>query len=157
MLAENEAAINGPMDLEPVPTGSVAQQRHPAGVPPAPAPERRCPLAASQAAPMPLAASTIPVVGPAIVAPHVAGPASPVPAPVVNLAIAQHGQAVSRAGSLRYLQTTVKEQIFPKIKLFAMDEDLSFSNNARSVCRQMATLVGVSDNDIKGWWNLTQK
>ena len=50
LLAENEAAMNGPMDLESLLTGSVAQ-RHPAGVPPAPpapapAPERRCPRAA---------------------------------------------------------------------------------------------------------------
>jgi hypothetical protein len=58
---------------------------------------------------------------------------------------------------LRYLQTTVKEHIFPKIKFPDMDEDLSFSNDARSVCRQMAMLVGVSDNDIEGWWNLTRK
>ncbi len=163
LLAENEAAMNGPMDLESLLTGSVAQ-RHPAGVPPAPpapapAPERRRPRAAPRAAPIPPATPTNPVaVGPAtIVAPHVAGPATPVPAPVVNLAIAQHGQAVSRAGSLRYLQTTVKEHIFPKIKFPDMDEDLSFSNDARSVCRQMAMLVGVSDNDIEGWWNLTRK
>jgi hypothetical protein len=58
---------------------------------------------------------------------------------------------------LRYLQTFVKEQIFPKIKFPDMDEGLSFSNNANSVCRQMATLVGVLENTIEEWWNLTRK
>ena len=171
LLAANEAAMNGPIDLERALT-ELVEQRHPAAVPavpaavpavpvavPAvPAPERRRPRAAPQAAPNPPAAPSVPVAGPHIRAPCVAGPASPVPpAPVVNLAIVQHGQAVSRAGSLRYLQTTVKEHIFPKFKFPDMDEDLSFSNDARSVCRQMATLVGVSDNDIEGWWNLTRK
>lgn len=146
LLAENEAAMNGPPDLERALTELVAQS-HPAAVPAAAAPERRRPRAAPRATPVPPAA------------PHVPGPAAPVPvpAPTVNLAIVQHGQAVSRAGSLRYLQTTVKEHIFPRIKFPDMNEDLSFSNDARSVCRQMATLVGVSDNDIEGWWNLTRK
>ena len=76
-----------------------------------------------------------------------------VPAPTVNLAIIQNGQAV-----LRHLQTTVKkERIFPRIKFPDMNEDLLFSNDAPSVCRQVAMLVGVSDNNIKEWWNLTQK
>ena len=151
-LAENEAAMNGPPDPERALTELVARSP-PAGMP-APAPERRRPRAAPRAA-LP-AAPTVPVAGPAVVAPHVPGPAA-VPAPAVNLAIVQHGQAVSRAGSLRYLQTTVKEHIFPRIKFPDMNEDLSFSNDARSVCRQMATLVGVADNDIEGWWNLTRK
>ena len=42
LLAENEAAMNGPPDLECALTELVAQS-HPAGVP---APERRCPRAA---------------------------------------------------------------------------------------------------------------
>ena len=93
-----------------------------------------------------------------VVAPHVAGPVAP---PVVdaNPGNVQHGQQapVSRADSLRYLQTIVKDHIFPRIIFPNPDEDLSFSNDPRSICRQMVTLASVADVDIKAWWNLTRK
>ena len=79
------------------------------------------------------------------------------PAVNINPANVQHGQAVSRAGSLRYLQAIVKDHIFPKIKFHDLDEDLSFSNDPRSICRQMAMLASITDVEIKAWWNLTRK
>ena len=98
----------------------------------------------------------VPVAGPPVVAPHVPGPAAP--AVDVNSDLLLFGQAVSRADSLRYLQTIVKDHIFPRIKFPDPDEDLlSFSNDPQSICRQMATLAGVTDVDIEAWWNLTRK
>jgi hypothetical protein len=105
--------------------------------------------------PLPPAAPIVPVAGPPVVAPHVPGPVDP--AVDVNPDIVQHRQTVSRAGSLRYLQTIVKNHIFPRIKFPDPDEDLSFSNDPRSICRRTAMLAGVVDVDIEAWWNLTRK
>ena len=157
MLAANDAAMNGLPDPEHALRELVGAGNPPAGVPAsAPDPEWRCgpPCAAP---PLPPAAPFVPVAGPPVVAPHVPGPAAP--AVGVNPDILQHGQAVSRTGSLRYLQTIVKDHIFTRIKSPDPDEDLlSFSNDPRSICRQMATLLaGVADVHIKAWWNLTRR
>ena len=48
--------------------------------------------------------------------------------------------------------------MFPRIKFPDLDEDLSFSNDPQSICRQMATLLAnVADVDSEAWWNLTRK
>ena len=51
----------------------------------------------------------------------------------------------------------MKDHIFPKIKFADLDEDLSFSNDPQSLCRQMEMLASVTDVDIEAWWNLTRK
>ena len=156
MLAANDAASNGPPDPEHALRELVGVGISPA----APAPERRHgpPCAAPQRAapPPPPAVPIVPIAGSPVVAPHVAGPVAP-PAVEVNPANVHHGQAVSRSGSLRYLQIIVKDHTFPRIKFPNPDEDLSFSNDPRSICRQIATLASVSDVDIEAWWNLTRK
>jgi hypothetical protein len=155
LLAPNDTAMNGLPDPEHALRELGGAGNPPAGVPaPARDPEwHRGPPRAVR--PLPLAVPIVPVAGPPVVAPHVPGHADPAdPAVNVNTDIIQHRQAVSRAGSLRYLQTIVKDHIFPRIKFPDPDEDLSFSNDPRSICRQMATLLaGVMDVDIKAWWN----
>jgi hypothetical protein len=58
---------------------------------------------------------------------------------------------------LGYVKVIVKDHIYPKIKFPTLDEDLAFSNDPRSICRQMATLASISDVEIEAWWNLTRR
>ena len=67
-----------------------------------------------------------------------------------SLSRRRHG-ANKEATTQQRAQTIVKDHIFPKIKFADLDEDLSFSNDPWSLCRQMETLASVTDVDIEEW------
>ena len=161
-----------------VPAPAAAATGRRAGNPPA----ARVPAAAGMPPPAPAAATGRRHGTPRAGAPRRAAPNHPPPAPIVpdagapapgvppqvaglvaptavdiNPADIQHGQAVSRTGGLGYVKVIVKDHIYPKIKFPTLDEDLAFSNDPRSICRQMATLASISDVEIEAWWNLTRR
>jgi len=70
----------------------------------------------------------------------------------------QGGQrnTVARSADKFAIQKCVKEYVFPKQK-FVTDGDLDFSNSEMSICRCMAAVLDVDNQNIENWWETARK
>lgn len=54
------------------------------------------------------------------------------------------------------MKSQMKDTLFKHNK-FVDDEDLSFSNDPNSICRQLAGVAGIPDYEVESWWGSQKK